>query len=450
MSNLFLKNNTKNKYNNTESSINLTEILGMNTNKVKNARESATSSINVGNYDDSATSSVNQKLSHHLSATSTINNLNGGGYNILSATSTINNLNNINLSATSTINNLNNINLSATSSINNLNGGGINSLSNSTDNNISKINSNDINNLLSMLTSETNENNTTTSKLENKLKNLLVNNNIAGGSNNNLFVDSESTEMLQNKINNIVNRNNLGNTQSGGALKSLITLGTLGAIGTMLNKKINEESEFNSSKVLGNDNDIKQNYNNKFNTESQEPNPFLMQQSNNQTNYQPENNKIFMQQPNNQQNNQPLNLNTTTTIENDKRVDQLSYQQKQFNQQKPFNQQPFNQQQFNQQQFNQQQNQPPVSTEQPQFGGSSEEFLNNQDGGDNPGFDAFRKLSAMVSEKLEIPNGKIAKIIAKKLKGDVISKQGEMSHDKLFIAAKKHLENNMSTYKKLI
>lgn len=147
------------------------------------------------------------------------------------------------------------------------NGGSITS-----SNNISKINSADINNLLSMLTSE-NSNDTSTSQLENKLKNLLVQEggNITettntemleqkinkllaqqGGNTETVNTEMANTEILEKKINNLMKT-----TQSGGAniAKGIITLAALGAAGTYLSKKpVDTETEFNSSNILKNNN----------------------------------------------------------------------------------------------------------------------------------------------------------------------------------------------------
>jgi hypothetical protein len=377
MSDLFLKNNFKNNNNITESSIGLSNIIGMNNNRSNKNMFSATSPYMNGGY-ASVTSSAN----------------------------------------------------------------------------LSKINTNDINNLLSMLTSES-EVNSATSELENTLKNMLVQDGGAALTENTEELegrlinmlgqtggsDDISTEALENRINSIIN-----GTQSGGA-KSLLTLAGLTLAGTMLNKKLSAktstetETEFNSTRVIGPvvnkpvvpvvntpvvpvvnkpvapvvpkapeppANKIKVNVEVPLDsvTSSEMPNKNVNSLSETSTN------SVFVKQPAVVAPNPFIPLTTTTVNNNsefsatssampDKRVSQL-------------------------------------------VGGYSE-----QEGGANPGMRAFLEISAMVAKKLNIANGVPAKKIAGQLQRDVKEKNEGISGDKLVEAAKKHLEDNLEKYKKM-
>jgi len=361
MSDLFLKNNG---YNVTESSINLTNILG-----IKN----------------------NNKINNVFSPTS--NNLIGGNGSVTSSA------------------------------------------------NLSKINSADINNLLSMLTSES-DINTATSDLENKLKNMLTQNggsndtentevlenrliNMLGGSNGG---DDISTEALENKINSIIRGN-----QSGGAAKSLVTLAALGLAGTILNKKITNdtETEFNAARIIGpvpqakpvvvpapkpvvsevkptvSENKIKVAVEVPIETviSSEIPKKItnLSETSTNSVFAKPANvpNSVPVNPPN------PFIPLTTTTINNN-------------------------------------------SSELSATSSAMPDSRLEQLGGNNPALIAFREISAMVAKKLGISNGPQAKKIAGQLQRDVKEKNKDITHDKLVDAARKHLEENLNQYEKMV
>ena len=176
MSDLFLKNSVKNNnfHNLTESSFNLNKILNINpVNKVNNTQDGG-----------SVTSSAIMQPINELSSTSYNNNTQVGGGSITSSA------------------------------------------------NLSKINSNDINNLLAMLTSESNAN-TVTEDLENRLKKLLTQN--GGGFTDDMNTENMNTENLESRIKNI---------QSGGN-KTLMGLVGLAGEGTGF-------SEFNSKTVMDN------------------------------------------------------------------------------------------------------------------------------------------------------------------------------------------------------
>jgi hypothetical protein len=397
--------------------------------------------------------------------------------------------------------------------------------------NLSKINSADINTLLAMLTTEETENNTSTFELENKLQNMLNKNNVDsanlkniltqnGGNNKREIIPSQtntintentgilenrlvsllqqnggnneiSTEVLENKINNIIQ-----NDQTGGA-KHLLTFATLGLAGTMLNKNIAQESEYDTTKVLGpittpNYNSLTQyqvmpssptqninmpsiptqninmpsiptqNINmpsiptqniNMPSIPTQNPNMSIFQPNKNTSPFdsitssempnnlftlsETSNNSIFTK-PMKPINNTPPTINpfvpltaTTTelsstssfmpynnpSIKNDVRLNQLNQ----------LNQNQLNQNQLNQNQLNQ-----------------------TQYGGNNPGMIVFRELSELVAKTLNIKNGPQAKKIASQLQKDVKAHNEGITHDKLLNAAEKYLTNNIKKYEKLI
>ena len=291
--------------------------------------------------------------------------------------------------------------------------------------NLSKINSTDINNLLSMLTSES-DNNTATSDLEKKLKNMLNQNgvgddtentavlenrlmNMLGGSNG----DDISTEALENKINSIIRGN-----QTGGAVKSLATLAGLTILGTLANKQINNEvdTEFNATKVIG-----------PVPLPVALPRPPVV----------PENKiKVAVEVP----------IESATSSEMPRRVNNLSETSTNSVFARPSNV-PVN---------------PPnpfiplttttISRNSPELSATSSEMPDSrldQLGGNNPALIAFREISAMVAKKLGISNGPKAKKIAGQLQRDVKEKHENITHDKLVDAAKKHLEDNLNKYQKM-
>ena len=226
MSDLFLKNSVKNNnfLNSTESSLNLNKILNINkVNKVNN--NSVTSSALMENINGLSSTSYNSKQVGGNSVTSSaiMENVNG-----LSSTSYNSKQVGGNSITSSAI--MQTINELSSTSYNSKQVGG----ANITSTNLSKINSNDINNLLAMLTSESNTQ-TATEDLENKLKNLLMQD--GGAFTENTITDDMNTEELQSRIKNI---------QLGGnnAILGLVGLAGLAAAGTIF-------SEFNAKTVIG-------------------------------------------------------------------------------------------------------------------------------------------------------------------------------------------------------
>jgi len=271
--------------------------------------------------------------------------------------------------------------------------------------NLSKINSNDINNLLSMITSEA-SNATVTVDLENKLKTLLDQ---AGGNisentemlenklrNYMLEDDMMNTEVLENKMMNIINKQQTGGTM--GIVKSIATLAALGGIGAILSKRdvTVTESELNPEKIMNSARPVNI-------SSAQVSNSSMdatrMNGSNSQ--FMSSETSVFAKNP------APGKLEafvTTTDISptSDYRVSELKKQ------------------------------------------------LNIQEGGDNPALVAFRDISKMVSEKLGISNGAPCKKIAGQLQRDVKEENTDIELDKLVKTAEKYLDEHLSKYEKMV
>ena len=421
MSDLFLKKSVKNNNNLdlTESSFNLDKILNISSHK--NNKNSITSSAMPNNIEFSETSYNRSQVGSGESVTSSAvfnnnTNFSATSYNDSqiggeSVTSSAVFNNNSNFSATSysdlqiggesvtssavfsknydfssTSNNRSKYNKSkignVTSSaimqtINELSSTSFNEsqIGGGSATNISKINSNDINNLLSMLTSESNSN-SDTEMLENKLRKLL---NQDGGN----YTEEMNTEMLENKLQKILKKNNIN--QNGGS-KQLFGLTGLAVAGSMLSN-FSDTEEFNSKKIIG--------------TSDSE--------SNKKT--------IFKK---NEVKNKPI-LNTTTELNSATLSDIINNNNLITNS--------------------------VTNSVTPVEDRRVEEIMN---GGNNPGMKAFRDISKLVSEKLNISNGPNAKKIAGQLQRDVKEKNVDITHDKLVAVAKNHLEQNINKYKKMV
>jgi hypothetical protein len=317
--------------------------------------------------------------------------------------------------------------------------------------NLSKINSGDINNLLSMLTSESDNNNNDGDMLENILHQNggdLLTENTADLENRLTFMlgqtggsdDNISTDALENRINDIIRSN-----QSGGA-KSLLSLAGLTLAGTMLHKKLSNstdtETEFNASKIIGSavNNPMQQRVSrsnspnrrsvvnspsrrlvepstkNRFNVQVplDSATSSEMPSRNINTLSETSNNSVFVKQPNVSTN--PFIPLTTTTVNNNSNLSNLSA----------------------------------TSSAMPMSDKRLSNLDLNQDGGNNPPLIAFREISSMAAKKLNIPNGPKAKKIAGQLQRDVKEKNKDISVDKLVEAARNHLNNNLEKYKKMI
>jgi hypothetical protein len=357
MSNLFLKNNIRNNsFNNTtESTFNASKILNFN-NKISNKNISATSSM------------IQQSI-NDLSSTSYDNSQVGGG--------------------------------SVTSSAN-----------------LSKINSNDINNLLSMLTSESNTH-TSTENLENKLMKLL--NNQEGGAintetemlenklysllnqNGGSYTEDMNTEMLENRINNVIKQS------GGGVVKAVAGLAGLAAVGAMISDTHTNTNTNTESDILTNVLGPKPNTTTVVNVNPTIVNPIPVSARS------VVDSATSSEMPNN------LNMSDTSAF----------LPARNTNNQNAF-----------------------ITTTSIQKSPTSSEPTNDkrleQLGGNNPALIAFRELSSQVSKKLGISNGPNAKKIAGQLQRDLKAKMPDITHDKLVKAAMKHLEENLNDYKKMI
>jgi len=268
--------------------------------------------------------------------------------------------------------------------------------------NLSKINSNDINNLLSMITSES-SNATATVDLENKLKTLLEQ---EGGN------ISENTEMLENKLRNYMKEDELMNTEVleqkmmnvinnkqkggnvGGVFKSIATLAALGGIGAILSKRNvteTETSELNAQKIIAKPVDI-----------STVPAMDATRMNGAQQQAQPVSSETSVFAKNPASKSEAFVTTTDLSPTSDYRISELK------------------------------------------------KGLNIQEGGDNPALVAFREISSIVSKKLGISNGPPCKKIAGQLQRDVKEENPDIELDKLVEAAEKHLEKNLSKYEKMV
>lgn len=255
----------------------------------------------------------------------------------------------------------------------------------------SKIESGDINNLLSMLTSS--ENNTEkTEDLEKKLTSLLQN----GG---NSHVDM-NTEMMEHKMRSIIQQTNQhGGSSKSSMVKTVAAIGALGALGAYLNKDADftvTESEFNASKVLNN---------------------IAPQASDN----------VFMRpsaMP-------PLDNNVTSSVMPSKLIGQDLSTTSEEEKGKVME----------------------TTTELgPQMGGAVDEDREyyNQLGGANLGFETFLKMTKLVGDmfkekKIDIKRKEVMKVV-KRLQDDVKAKDNTLVGGDLLKAATEHLSKNVDKY----
>ncbi len=369
-SNIFLKNNLQNsntstflqninnKHNNVRSTkINNNQILSAtSTNFNDSIAYSPTSTLREShnNLNISNTSSfMNGGNSNDYSPTSSFN----GGGNDYSPTSSFNGGGN-DYSPTSTFRQMPNNNFSSTSNIQ-LTGG--NGKTTEVGNNI---NYNDINNLINMLTTE--------SEMNTQL----------GG---NIDSDIMNTEVIENKLYNILNNNHRSNNnyrsnnnhhsnnkyQSGGVVTSAIAGAVAGGIAGGIASKYITETILKDSDIVS------------------EINLY----------------KILTKNNSSKDNNNVNNIENTTTDVNtdgdDERINKIRQMQ-----------------------------------------GGKRELP--------PGLKVFAKICKYVSEKLSIPNGPKVKKIAGKLQRDIKEKNPNIDLNDLFETSKKHFNNNISTYKKLL
>jgi len=431
MSDLFLKNNNIINNNMSESSINLTEILGMSKNNNKFIN-SATSSDNINNFKNIVSATSNNMM--RSSNTNTFN----ASSNMLGGTKKKSF--NTKLSNTFSATSANTNTFSATSA--NMTGGANNfsaTSSNIVDNNtiFSKINKTDINNLLSMLTSESND--TTTSRLEDNLRNMLTQN---GGNNK----CNENTNMLEKKKNKLLKQlgGNINNNAS-----AIITLAGLGAAGAIINNYVpnDTESEINYSKIIDNSTSPQTTSTVQLSKLTQltpiiqtiQPNPIQSTQLIPVPQMKKDTIKINMEVPSN-------SYSPTTSSEMPQDNFSVTSSEQPFLKSKP----------------NNASNNASNNSSNP-FLNTTTTINNTNDmnnindnrlaqlvGGENLGMVKFREICVLVSKKLNIPNGAKTKKIAGQLQRDVKEKNKNISYNELVNAAKIHLEKNLNTYKKMI
>jgi hypothetical protein len=263
----------------------------------------------------------------------------------------------------------------------------------------------DINNLVSMLTSDSHMNTikNSTPSLENKLRKLL---NQDGGN----FNDEINTDELEDKIYNVVKQN--------GGKNDLIKLG-LAASGAYLaynllqpqSNHTETETELNVSKILNLKQPIQvatpqvnlpSNVNPLSDSQTSESSTSAFTEQSNKN--------VFIKNNLSQGQGQITTTDapvssTSSFMPVDSRLQQLR-------------------------------------NSNPMVGGDDSDML----GGNNPALIAFRSIVKNIVEKLGIKYNKALKV-ASKLQNDVKSKNSNISHEKLAEAAQKHLEQNMSTYK---
>lgn len=351
MSDLFLKNKSM-TLNGDESSINLTEILNGGSTKGPSTKLS-----------NSVTSSAMPYMNvNELSATS-LYSQNGGRADDLTS-----------------------------SFMPNLQGGSYSATSN-----VSKINTSDVNNLLSMLSSDSN---VSESNLSNKLNTLLQN----GGA-----PDTTETEELENEIYGMMG----GNPVTSG----LVTLAALGVTGA-LSEKYAKDSEVSPLKMLGNVLNKSASTLSNMIRKPIQSRPDQSRPDQSRPVFPQEN--VFMKNTENLSD----SMSTTTTINNN---DQFSATSSAM----PFD--------------------PRVGSRNVSSATSNANMTAMEDlvGGNNPALVAFRALAKMVVNELGIKGGPVAMSVAGQLKRDLEAKNPKISYDDLVSEGKKHLLANKSKYMKL-
>jgi hypothetical protein len=251
-----------------------------------------------------------------------------------------------------------------------------------------KIESSDINNLLSMLTTSENETEIT-AVLEEKLTSLLQQN---GGASH---VDM-NTEMMEHKMRSIIQQTSQhGGSSRTSMVKTVAAIGALGALGAYLNKDADvTESEFNASKVLDN---------------------IAPQASDN----------VFMRST------RPIDNNVTSSVMPSKLIgEELSTTSEEGNRVM----------------------QTTTELGPQQMGGAINEdiLFYNQLGGANLGFETFLKMTKIVGDmfkekKIDIKRKEVMKVV-KRLQDDVKAKDNTLVGGDLLKAATEHLSKNVDKY----
>jgi hypothetical protein len=325
--------------------------------------------------------------------------------------------------------------------------------------NISKINSHDIDNLLSMLTSEDNnstvkkplknivkhrggvsseyetdntetlqlklnkllqinggDNNTTenTMTLEHNLSNLLKQDGGAGVDVN----DTENTIMLEDKLQHLLKNNKKSKIIQNGGIKAILGLAGLGLAATLAHKYSSEtETEFNSNKILSKKPIVNESVEpNEKKEVIKEPVKYMLVPLENDKNS--NSNSIFLPSSETSSINKTggeLLVNTTTNVS------------------EPDASEPY----FSDTSAENSESATSVDNVNDQQGGARELSL---------GMKAFQEICKLISAKLGITNGPGAKKIGGQLQRDVKEITPDITADKIVDAATKLLEKNKSKY----
>jgi hypothetical protein len=325
---------------------------------------------------------------------------------------------------------------------------------------MSQVNNNDINNLISMLTSESNTNSVDTPNLESKLKNILTQN--GGGD------DEIATELLENKLYDILK----ASKQTGGATAAAAVPFMLGVAAGVVGDRIynNHKSKHGENSVssldIGNwfnspkpSNQSVQSVKSptpsvksvtqsvKSVTQSvKSPTPSVKSSTPSVKSSTPsvksstpsvKSPTPFMKSPT-QSVQSSKSVNSPTLSITSPVIQSISSPQ-QSNRQSP---------KSNNKLFDT----VTTVTSENQSDNRLSQLKTTQTGGGvaNPALKAFAKLSKMVSEKLSISNGPKAKKVAGQLQRDIKEKYPNIELDDLHKKCKDHLEKNMDKYQKLL
>ena len=425
--------------------------------------------IKINNLNDdneySATSSafMNNNNLNTVTSTTNMSKMVGGNYNTVTSTTNMSKMVGGNYNTVTSTTNMSQL------------GGGNNYINSDT----SDLN-NDINNLLSMLTSESNiqTKNVPINTLENKLRNMLNQDGGNNKQNDNNFSDELNTEVLEQQIYNIVknnkqkagnNKHNTNNKQKGGNYASDIVKIGLAATGAIVAYNLLKptdnsvtESEVNVNKLLNHptqyvqqpiaQQQFAQQFAQKQQAHQNKLQDFAQQFA--QQQFAQQQQQFAQQQQEKQQNKYSNVLSTTSQMDSPIQSPTFSTTSSMIPSKNYDNVFLPSQQQNNI--INPYNNSTTTSVilgvddrlealnkqSQPSFIGGNNDLI----GGNNPALVAFRKIVTNVVNKLGIKYNKALKVAAK-VQADVKAKQPKISHNKLADAANTQLTNNLKEYK---
>jgi len=320
--------------------------------------------------------------------------------------------------------------------------------------NLSKINSNDVNHLLSMITSESSVNSNTNSvELENRLKKLL---NQAGGVGITETSNNTATDVLEDRLRKLLNEQQGGS----GVLKSLGALAALAGVGAYLTKDNASVTESDLLKPL------------RLTEMSQMPNvQGLMSETSNASQ------QVFAKPANTVKHNDSKHIVTTTEVGSptlsatstlnpfDPRMGDLENHGVHVAPRSAVSAAAATPAAASVAAAR------PAAVATPAAAATAAAVatpaaasvaatqvatqpqpssLIGMTGGDNAALIAFREISSIVSKKLNISNGPGCKKIAGQLQRDVKEANPDIQLDDLVDAAKTHLNDNLSKYQKLV